>query len=67
MEKTELTKEDVDGKMTWREVIRYYWPEKTNEECEYILWNETCYPFSDETTCHQIYNLYLTQLSKPEE
>lgn len=52
--KDALTKEQVDGKMTWREVIRYYKPDATDDECEYLLWNETCFPFSDETTLKQL-------------
>lgn len=52
--KDALTKEQVDGKMTWQEVIRYYKPDATDDECEYLLWNETCFPFSDETTLKQL-------------
>jgi hypothetical protein len=58
---TPLTAEQVENKMTWQDVIRYYKPDATEEEIEYLLWNETCYPFSDETTLRQINNYFKNQ------
>jgi hypothetical protein len=56
MEAKALTIEDIDGKMTWIDVIRHYAPETTEQEAEYFLWNETCYPFDNETALKQIQN-----------
>lgn len=56
-----LKLEDVDGKMTWTEVLKYYWPEMTPLECHYVIWNETCYPFSSEMTLQQINERYETE------
>lgn len=55
--KEALTIEQVYGKMTWLEVVQYYKPEATEKEAEHILWEHTCYPFSDETTLRQITHL----------
>lgn len=32
--------------MTWNDLVRVYFPNATNEECEYILWNRTAFPCS---------------------
>ncbi|HVT84315.1 MAG TPA: hypothetical protein VHD35_03890 [Chitinophagaceae bacterium] len=50
----DLKVEDIDGKMSWLEVMKTYKPDITEEEAEYILWEETCYPFDDETTLERI-------------
>jgi len=31
--------------MTWRDLVRQYWPSVTDEEADSILWNCTCFPF----------------------
>jgi hypothetical protein len=62
--KPQLTHDEVDGKMTWTEVVRYYKPDATDDEVEYLLWNETCYPFSDESTLKQI-NRFFNSKDKP--
>lgn len=42
---------------TWIDYMRRLKPDITDEEAEYILWNETCYPFDNETTLKQIYTI----------
>ena len=32
------------GALTWRDLVRKHIPEATGEECNYILWNLTCFP-----------------------
>jgi len=59
-----LTKEEIDGKMSFLDVMRKYKPEITEKEANYILWNETCYPFSDEMTISQIHQFFTDQQSK---
>ena len=44
----------TENKYTWADCIKHYKPEATKEECEYILWEHTCYPFDAETTLEQI-------------
>lgn len=44
-------------------VIQFYFPDKSDEECDYILWEETCFPFSNEVMLEQIYEKYLNSLS----
>ena len=43
----------ADGK-TWLEVMQEFKPDITLDEADYILWECTCYPFSDEITLAQI-------------
>lgn len=56
--KQALSIKQVAGKMTWLEVMRHYRPDITEEEAEYILWNETCYPFDLRTALKQIYYFF---------
>jgi hypothetical protein len=30
--------------MTWYDLVRKYFSSATDEVCEYILWEETCFP-----------------------
>lgn len=46
-------------------VIQYYFPDKSDEECDYLLWAETCFPFSNEIMMEQIYQLYINSLQLP--
>lgn len=61
----ELKIEDVAGKMTWHDVVRHYKPEATDEEIAWLIWNETCYPFDNETTLRQINSYFNPQIIKP--
>ena len=56
----DLRKENIDGKMSWHAIMKHYKPDITEKEADYILWNETCYPFDNEITLSQI-NEYFTQ------
>lgn len=62
--KPELKHIDVNGKLTWRQVFEYYFTEITDEQIDFILFNETCYPFDTERTLHHIYQLYKSTLVK---
>jgi len=48
----------TEGKFSWYDCIRHYYPDATDEECEYILWEETCYPFSTEKAIEQIWKYF---------
>lgn len=54
---TEISEKEFEGK-TWGDVVRQYKPDATDEEVEYILWNETCYPFDTETALKQIHAFF---------
>ena len=32
------------SEMTWRDLVRKHIPNATDEECNHILWNLTCFP-----------------------
>jgi hypothetical protein len=55
--KQKLTTEQVE-KMTWNEIIRYYFPGATDEYCDYLLWSETPFPFNNEKAMEMIYKKY---------
>lgn len=43
--------------------IKYFKPHWTDEECDYYLWEKTCYPFSTEKLIEQLNE----QLIEPEQ
>lgn len=53
----------IELKCSAAKVVKYYFPDKSDEECEFILWEETCFPFSNEVMLEQIYEKYLNSLS----
>lgn len=57
--KKQLYKKDVLGKLNFQQIFNYYFPEMEEEEVEFLLWEETCYPFSLSQTLKDIYNIYL--------
>ena len=57
--KEKLTLEKaLELNLKWHDCIRYYKPDATDDECEFILWEQTCFPFDHETTLNQIYGLF---------
>lgn len=40
--------------MSANECVKYFRPDWTDEECDYYVWNETCYPFSTEKFIEQL-------------
>lgn len=44
----------TEKKMNWFDVIRFFSPTATDEMCDFLLWEQTCYPFSSEMTFKQI-------------
>ena len=42
-------------KITWLDYAKYYMPDISDEELDYLLWNETAYPFSElRTTLYKL-------------
>ena len=31
--------------MTWIDLVREYFPDAADSECDRLLWNDTCFPF----------------------
>ncbi len=56
--KEKLQKEDVISKMSWCQVVKYYFDGMSDEDANNFLWNYTCYPFHIETALNQIYESY---------
>jgi len=56
--KPKLSLSEARG-MTWRQVFDYYLPDAEPHMADFILWNETCYPFDAEKTLDQIFDYYL--------
>jgi len=48
----------LEKKFTWIDCVKYYWPDKDDDFCDYLLWNETCFPFDGQMTLKQLYKLY---------
>ncbi len=40
--------------LTWRQIFNNFKEGLSDEEIDYLLWNETCYPFDNEWTIKQI-------------
>lgn len=38
--------------------VKYYFPEFSNELCDFVLYERTCFPFSTEIFLNQLYDLY---------
>lgn len=50
-----MEKNIVEGNKTWGDVVREFKPGATDDEVNYILWNESAYPFAPyETIMKQI-------------
>lgn len=56
--KEKLSLDQAKG-MTWGEVFGHYFPDFDLALTDFVLWNETCYPFDTEKTLDQIYEYYL--------
>ncbi len=61
-EKHQLTHEEVNGKMTWPEVFRHYFPSITDHEIDFLLFEHTCYPMDSEIALRQVYEIYQSRL-----
>ena len=58
--KDKLTKQMAfDNNFTALDCVKYYWPEIKNEDADYILWEETCFPFDVDMMLTHLYNKYL--------
>jgi hypothetical protein len=44
----------IENKLTPIDLVKYFNPEWSNEECDYYLWEFTCFPFSIEDVIKQL-------------
>jgi hypothetical protein len=44
--------------MSMLDCVQYYFPKVTKKEADYILWEDTCYPFSTDEILNQLWELY---------
>ncbi len=58
----QLTAEGVQGKMTWQQVFRYYWPNISDHKIDFLLYEHTCYPFDPAQALEQVYRMYKSQV-----
>jgi hypothetical protein len=49
----------IENKFTPNMCVNWYFPDYSDEQCNYVLWEETCFPMSMETTLEQLYKMYL--------
>jgi len=54
----------VNPLFSWIDLFRTYKSDITEKEVDYILWNETCYPFDNETTIEQVKNYFDNELTQ---
>jgi len=40
---------------TWHDLVRLRLPQASDDECDYVLWNQTCFPFGGaQRVWHQV-------------
>ena len=49
----------IDNKFTAIDCVRYFQPDWSDEECDYYLWSQTCFPFSTEIMIEQLNKYFL--------
>ncbi len=49
----------IDRKLTVYGIVRYFEPDATDEECDFILWEKTCFPFDTGSMIKQLNALYI--------
>lgn len=56
---TEITADEAaEMGLSFVDLMKKYKPDITEEEADFILWNETCYPFDTEAIIKQIYHFF---------
>jgi hypothetical protein len=50
----------VDNGFTPIDCVKYFRPEWSDEECDFYLWNFTCFPMSIEDTIKQLNEKFIT-------
>jgi hypothetical protein len=53
-----------ENKFNVLDLVKYFNPNITNEEADFLLWEKTCYPFSLEETIKQLNEIFKDRLKK---
>lgn len=48
-----------ENKFTAIDLVKYFKPDWTDENCHDYIWEQTCYPFDHEMTISQLNNAFL--------
>jgi len=49
----------IDNKFTAVDCVKYFKPGWTDEECDFHLWEFTCFPFSTEIMINQLNQYFI--------
>lgn len=52
----------LENKFTPIDCVKYFKPEITDEEADFIIWEETCFPFSTDEMIKQLNDKFLNVL-----
>ncbi|WP_197023480.1 hypothetical protein [Heyndrickxia ginsengihumi] len=50
--------------MTWIELVKEYFPDATDTQCEFILWEKTAFPVTGEETIRKQLKEYKQELEE---
>lgn len=53
--------------MTWIDLVRKYFPNATDEEADFILWEKTCFPFGNVSQVEKQIKEFKVYKNKEEE
>ena len=53
--------EDIMGKMSPMDVVKHYFPDISENEADFIIWEQTCFPMDHIEFTEQVYELYKKQ------
>jgi hypothetical protein len=48
----------IENNFTAIECVKYFKPDWSDKECDFILWEDTCYPFDFEAMITQLNNKF---------
>ncbi len=51
----------IENRFTAIDVIKYFKPDWSDNECDFYIWEFTCYPFSFEVMIEQLNNRFIQQ------
>jgi hypothetical protein len=49
----------IDNQFRGIDLVKYFKPDLSDEECDYILWQKTCFPMSLKRTIEQLNEMFL--------
>lgn len=52
----------LENKFTPIDCVKYFKPEWTDDECDFYLWEFTCFPFSTESMIKQLNEKFLNSI-----